>query len=89
MTLTELKTLIESHGLCPIQDADEEKELVRLVRNLINNSEFVRMPTQRGMKEYALEMHPELSEMDDASLSREIQFLSDKIKAKGLNKKKH
>ncbi len=70
------------------QHADKEKELVRLVRNLINDSEFVRTPTQRGMKVYALEKCPELIEMDDVSLSHEIQLLSDKIKAKGFNKKR-
>jgi hypothetical protein len=70
------------------QQADKEKELVKVVKNLINDNEFVRIPTQRGMKVYALEKHPELSEMDDVSLSQEIQLLSDKIKAKGLDKKR-
>ncbi len=69
--------------------ADKEKELIKLVKDLINDNEFVRIPTQRGMKVYALEKHPELSEMDDVSLSQKIQLLSDKIKAKGLNKKRH
>ncbi|MHB8535814.1 MAG: hypothetical protein ACYDBW_10260 [Sulfuricaulis sp.] len=70
------------------QQADNEKELMKLVKNLINDNEFVRIPTQRGMKVYALEKYPQLNEMNDVSLSQEIQLLSDKVKAKGLNKKR-
>ncbi len=70
------------------QQAENNKERIKLVRALIHDSEFVHIPTQRGMRAYAIEKHPELEEMDDAILTEEIQLLSDKIKTKGLNKKR-
>ncbi|OGI41467.1 MAG: hypothetical protein A2140_07545 [Candidatus Muproteobacteria bacterium RBG_16_62_13] len=67
---------------------EDEKERTKLVRALIHDSEFVHIPTQRGMRAYAIEKHPELEEMDDAVLTEEIQLLSDKIKTKGLNRRR-
>lgn len=68
--------------------AENDKEKIKLVRALIHDSEFVHIPTQRGMRAYAIEKHPELEDMDDAILTEEIQLLSDKIKTKGLNRKR-
>lgn len=70
------------------QQAEKDKERIKLVRALIHDSEFVHIPTQRGMKAYATEKYPELEEMDDAIFTEEIQLLSDKIRAKGLNRKR-
>lgn len=67
--------------------AERKKVLIKLIRGLLNDTEFVRMPTQRSMKAYALEKYPELNEMNDFELVQEIQSLNDKIKAKGLYKR--
>ena len=67
---------------------EKDKERVKLVRALIKDPDFIHIPTQRGMKAYALEKHPELEEMFEGALTAEIQSLSDKIIAKGLNRKR-
>ena len=67
---------------------EKDKAKVKLIRELIKDPEFVHIPTQRGMRAYALEKHTELEEMDQATLASEIQILSDKIIAKGLNRKR-
>lgn len=66
------------------QEEQDEKRL-RLLKDLINDGEFVHIPTQSAMKAYAIEKHPELAEMDQALLTTQIQILSDRIKAKGLD----
>lgn len=60
----------------------KEEGLLKLARNLLNDPDFSRIPTQRGMKAYALEKHPELSELDDVIITMEIQKFSDKIRAR-------
>jgi len=68
--------------------AEREKELRKQLRQLIHDDEFVRIPTQRGMKAYALEKCPELEQLTDSSLTEEVQALWDKIRAKGLHKRR-
>lgn len=65
-----------------------EAELEKLVKGLINDPEFVMVPTQRGMMTYAIEKYPELEEMDWEYLKILVQNLSDKIKTKRLNKRR-
>lgn len=64
------------------QRQQKEEALLKQIRNLLNDPEFSRIPTQRGMKAYALEKFPELEEVDESSLIEEIRKLDDKIKAR-------
>ncbi|MBI4336769.1 MAG: hypothetical protein HY683_02925 [Chloroflexi bacterium] len=68
-------------------ESTKARQLLRLVEELINDPKFVVIPTQRSMKRYALEKYPELASVADQMLTREIQLVSDRIKAKGLNKR--
>ncbi|HEY1772728.1 MAG TPA: hypothetical protein VGH91_06005 [Gammaproteobacteria bacterium] len=69
------------------QRENKSKEFAKLIKGLISDSEFLRLPTQRGMKAYALEKYPELEEMDEDMFVKEIRAISDKIAAKGLRRK--
>ncbi|HKV96394.1 MAG TPA: hypothetical protein VJR90_02755 [Gammaproteobacteria bacterium] len=64
------------------------EKLLKLIRNLINDSEFVLLPTQKSMKAYALEKHPELLALDDRTIREEVQVLDRKIEARGLRKRR-
>lgn len=46
------------------------------------------LPTQKAMKAYALEQHPELQDLEDRTIKDEIQVLDGKIEARGLRKRK-
>jgi hypothetical protein len=71
------------------QKRDErEKELRNLLRRFIHDDEFVVIPTQRGMEHYAIDKQPELEQLSDSTVTEEIQKLWDKIRAKGLYKKR-
>ena len=59
-----------------------EDELISKVRCLLDDRDFCKIPTQRGMMAYALENLPELEEVDEDRLKQEIQKLSDRIKAR-------
>lgn len=60
----------------------KEDDLLKQLKGLLNDPEFSRVPTQRGMKAYALERFPDLEDVDDGRLTLEIQTLSDKVKAR-------
>ncbi|MGD0591459.1 MAG: hypothetical protein ABSA44_11800 [Bacteroidota bacterium] len=70
------------------QRIEKEKDLIKTIKQLIKDEEFVRIPTQRGMINYALENVPNAEGLSERSLKEEIQNLRDKIIAKGLNKKR-
>jgi len=70
------------------QEERKAEELLQRLRALINDAEFVRLPTQRAMQAYAVERIPELEELDVKTLRAEIQALDAKIQAKGLGRKK-
>ena len=63
------------------QRLKQEERVLAKTRSLLDDSEFCRIPTQRGMRAYALEKFPVLDEVDDSRLTQEIQKLSDKAKA--------
>lgn len=70
------------------QTSEKKKaELLRTLRGLINDQEFCQLRTHRAKIAYAIEKHPELAELSDFILRPEIQTLSDRIEAKGLNRK--
>jgi hypothetical protein len=64
------------------QRSQRDENLLKQLRNLLHDPEFSRIPTQRGMKAYALEKFPDLDEVDDFRFTQEIQKLSDKVKSK-------
>lgn len=65
----------------------KEKKIIKSIGNLISDEDFVRLPTQRAMSEYAKEKIPDLDTIDALTLKREIQNINAKIKAKGLGNK--
>lgn len=64
------------------QRLKKEESVLAKTRSLLDDSEFCRIPTQRGMRAYALEKFPELENVDDSRLTQEIQKLSDKAKTR-------
>jgi hypothetical protein len=66
----------------------EEKQILKSLGGLIRDEDFVRLPTQRSMIEYAKEKIPGLETVDAVTLKNEIQNLHAKIKAKGLGSKR-
>jgi hypothetical protein len=69
------------------QEAEEQAKLEAAVKNLhalIADKNFVRLPTQRAMRAYAIDKIPELENLDDAELKREIQDIGAKIQARSL-----
>lgn len=70
---------------------DEERrtqQTLDSVRELINDPEFVHLPTQIAMQAYAFERIPGLDTINANTLKSEIQSLDAKIKARGLRRKK-
>lgn len=65
-----------------VQRLKKEDGLLANIRSLLEDSDFCRIPTQRGMRAYAHEKFPELKDVDDSRLTQEIQKLSDKAKAR-------
>ncbi len=66
----------------------KEKTQISQLKKLINDKDFVRLPTQLAMKAYALEKIPELTELNPSTLTIEIQDLNGRIIAKGLRRRK-
>lgn len=65
-----------------------QKGLLDQLRKLINDSAFVKLPTQKAMLVYAIEQIPELEDMNQNLLKAEIQNLDAKLAAKGLGRKR-
>ena len=66
----------------------KDKQILKSLNGLIRDEDFVRLPTQRSMIEYAKEKIPGLETVDAVTLKIEIQNLHAKIKAKGLGSKR-
>lgn len=78
---------LETHAQ---EDAAEEarrQHLLGNLRGLIEDEDFVRLPTQRAMLAYALDDFPELESLEAAVLKSEIQNLKARIDARGLRRK--
>jgi len=72
------------------EDASEnerKQHLLRNLRGLITDGDFVRLPTQRAMLAYALDDFPELATLEGSILKVEIQNLKAQIDAQGLKRK--
>ena len=74
-------------GQLQAEQAARNQALVDRVRGLINDDQFVRLPTQRAMQEYARDRITGLESLDELVLKEEIQALDAKSKARGLGRK--
>lgn len=73
---TVLKKMVEMR-------TEREKDLKRVIKSLINDDQFAKIPTQRAMKTYALEHYPELEELSQSVLTEEMRSLWDRIRSTG------
>jgi hypothetical protein len=64
-----------------------EKDLLNRLKKLINDSDFINLPTQKAMLIYAIDKIPELEDVDQNILQSEIQIMKAKLTAKGLGRK--
>lgn len=56
--------------------------ILKKLRALVSDQDFARLPTQIAMRAYAVEKFPELQDVNESDLKREIQELRAKIQAK-------
>ena len=70
------------------QRETKDAELIKNLRKLVGDFDFVKLPSQMAMKEYALEKFPDLGKVDPRRLQVEIQNLNARIQAKGLRRTK-
>ncbi|MDZ7359530.1 MAG: hypothetical protein ONB46_02215 [candidate division KSB1 bacterium] len=82
-----IQKIEESRKKLEEERRSKEKELIGRLKKLINDKDFVRLPTQVAMKASALDKIPELSELDDTKFTREIQELNARIIAKGYRRR--
>ena len=78
---------LEQHAQEEAIEEARTQHLLRNLRGLITDKEFVRLPTQRAMRAYALDDCPELEPLDESVLRTEIQNLKAIIDAQGLRRK--
>ena len=69
------------------QEERERKALAGLPR-LLDDSKFVRLPSQLAMIAYARDRIPELATISEYVLRREIQNIDAQIKAKGIGRRR-
>jgi hypothetical protein len=70
------------------EEGRRNQETLDALRELINDPQFLRLPTQLAMQAYALERVAGLDQINPNTLKLEIQSLDAKIKAKGLGRKR-
>jgi len=69
-------------------EEDAETEALReKLRSLISDKDFAKLPTQRAMREYALDRYPELDALEHYDIKQELQDLKARIQARGLGRK--
>lgn len=78
---------LEQHAQEEAIEEARTQHLLRNLRGLITDKEFVRLPTQRAMRAYALDDFPELETLEESVLRTEIQNLKARIDAQGLRRK--
>jgi hypothetical protein len=78
---------LEKHALEEAAEEASRQHLLRNLRGLIKDEDFVRLPTQRAMLAYALYDFPELESLEKSVLKVEIQNLKARIDAQGLRRK--
>ena len=73
--------------LIKLQEAEQirAKKLIPKFNKLIDDHNFVRLPTQKAMRVYALDKLPELEDfLEEQDIKRLIQDMKAKIQARGL-----
>jgi hypothetical protein len=87
-----IEKILQEQELAASKEMEEEErrtqQILDAVRELINDPDFVRLPTQRAMQAYAFERIAGLDTINPNTLRAEIQSLDAKIKARGLGRKK-
>lgn len=78
---------MEKYAQAEAAEEARKQHLLRNLRGLITDEDFVRLPTQRAMLAYALDDFPELETLETSVLKVEIQNLKAKIDAQGLRRK--
>lgn len=83
---------IEDQHSAEMQELElEEEENKRIVlsklQELIDDEQFVCLPTQRAMRAYAIERIPELNELDSQEVKNAIQDITATIQARKLSRK--
>jgi hypothetical protein len=78
---------LEKHAQVEAAEEASRQHLLRNLRGLITDEDFVRLPTQRAMLAYALDDFPELESLEKSFLKGEIQNLKARIDAQGLRRK--
>jgi len=78
---------LEKHAQEEAVEEARTQHLLRNLRGLITDRDFVRLPTQRAMLAYALDDFPELETLKESVLRVEIQNLKARIDAQGLLRK--
>ena len=74
------------------EEAENAEEIAKLegavkkLHSLAADPQFARLPTQRAMRAYAIDKIPELENLDEAELKREIQDLTALIQARGAGR---
>ena len=73
--------------LIKLQETEQRhvKKLITEFNKLIDDHKFIRLPTQKAMRAYALDKLPELEELlEDQDIKNLIQDINAKIQARGL-----
>lgn len=65
---------------------DRRAHALRQISELMQDDNFIGLPTQRAMLAYALDVLEEPGALSDAELKSEIQKLNDRLVARGLRK---
>jgi len=78
---------LEKHAQEEAAEEASKQHLLRNLRGLITDENFVRLPTQRAMLAYALDDFPELESLEISVLKVEIENLKARIDAQGLRRK--
>jgi len=68
------------------KEAARTKAVINKLRTLVKDQDFARLPTQLAMRAYAIDKIPELEEVHESELKREIQELRAKIQARNPRK---
>ncbi len=66
----------------------KQKKVLDRLKLLMNDTAFVKLPTQKAMRAYAMDKIPELEEIDETTLQIEISELNAKLQAKGLGSRR-
>lgn len=82
----------EEEARLAVQEEAQAEEIAKLetavkkLHALVSDRNFSRLPTQLAMRAYAIDKIPELDNLDDSELKREIQTVAAQIQARNLGR---